>query len=474
MAKGTVKWFDSGKGFGFIEQDESEKDAFVHYSEILEEGFKELEDGQRVEFSTESTDKGLSAVEVRPLQNGDTPVKKSETSSTETTSEEPSVQPDGEEKNLETEVTSTFEQLGLDEKSRENLELAGFDQPRPIQEQTIPPLIEGEDLIGTAPTGTGKTAAFLLPILQKLSEENGDNPRALILAPTHELADQITEEAKNLSETRDLTIDSVYGGTDIYDEMDRLEESVDILVACPGRLRDHMGRNTVKLRDVEIFVLDEADRMCDMGFLPEIKKIMAKLPSRRQNLFFSATIPPEIQSLAKKMMDDPVSVSVGRQAPTKTISHYIIKLKPNQKKKALKQLLDNTDTESVLVFCRTRNTVRNLAKSLRNQGYDACALQGGMDSMAREATLSGFRRQSFKILIATNVAARGLDVQHISHVINYDIPEDPDVYTHRIGRTGRSGVEGKAFTFVTHHDKESLTAIERTIGYEIERGELPS
>lgn len=474
MAKGTVKWFDPGKGFGFIEQDELDEDAFVHYSEILDEGFKKLEDGQRVEFSTETTEKGLSAVEVRPLENGEVASQDPTPSVAEDTSDEASAKPDGEEKNLEDEVTSTFEELGLDEESCQNLEIAGFDQPRPIQEQTIPPLIEGKDLIGTAPTGTGKTGAFLLPIIQRLSKEGGDNPRALILAPTHELADQITEEAKNLSQTRDLTIDSVYGGTDIYDEMDRLKESVDILVACPGRLRDHMGRNTVKLRDVEVFVLDEADRMCDMGFLPEIKKIMAKLPSRRQNLFFSATIPPEIQSLAKAMLNDPVSVSVGRQAPTKTISHYIIKLKPNQKKKALKQLLDNTDTESVLIFCRTRNTVRNLAKSLRNQGYDACALQGGMDSMAREATLSGFRRQSFKILIATNVAARGLDVEHISHVINYDIPEDPDVYTHRIGRTGRSGVEGEAYTFVTHHDKESLTAIERTIGYEIERGQLPS
>jgi ATP-dependent RNA helicase RhlE len=466
MPQGTVKWFDPGKGFGFIEQDESDEDAFVHYSEIQDDdGFKELEDGERVQFQTEDTEKGLSAVDVTRL-NGD------RTNGDDSTASSDQLEHDGENLQQEPEVDN-FSELGLSDRILEHLDEAGFERPRPIQVKTIPSILEGSDLVGTAPTGTGKTAAFILPILQELSGTEGEHPRALILAPTHELADQITEEAKMLSGDMDLTIESVYGGTDVWEEGERLEDPVDILVACPGRLRDHISRNNVKLRDVETFVLDEADRMCDMGFLPEIKKIMAKLPSRRQNLFFSATIPPEIQSLAEDILDNPKRVSVGRQAPTKTISHYVIHVNSNQKRDALKSILDNEETDSVLIFARTRDTVRNLAKTLRNEEYDACALQGGMDSMAREATLSGFRKQSFKILIATNVAARGLDVEHISHVINYDIPEDPDVYTHRIGRTGRSGVEGKAYTFVTNQDQKALNAIENTIGYEIDRADVP-
>ncbi len=463
MAKGKVKWFDPQKGFGFIEQTGGE-DLFVHFSEINMDGYKKLEDGQEVKFESEKTDEGLAAVNVVPLakgdENGSKPKKKID-------------KPEKTE-NLETDVpeVDNFEELGLEERIIEGVDEAGFSSPRPIQIQTIPPLLEDRDLVGTAPTGTGKTAAFLLPIFQKLAGETTGLPRALILAPTHELADQICEEAQLLSQNLDLVVESVYGGTDIFDEIDRLKGQVDVLVACPGRLRDHLSRFTVKLRDVEIFVLDEADRMCDMGFLPEIKKIMHKLPKNRQNLFFSATIPKPIQKLADRILNDPVKVSVGRQAPTKTISHYVIEIPGNKKKKALKKILNNEEVESALVFCRTRNTVRNLAQELREKDYDACGLQGGMDSLAREATLSGFRRQSFRILVATNVAARGLDVEHISHVINYDIPEEPDVYTHRIGRTGRAGVEGEAYTLVTPRDKKYLKAIENTIGYRIDRKNL--
>jgi ATP-dependent RNA helicase RhlE len=469
VKSGTVKWFDNEKGYGFIEK-ESGGDLFVHYSEIKKDGYKTLDDGERVEFEAEETEKGEAAVNVKST-NGETETspETSQNGSQPTTETGDSDRSSSEESAPD----ATFKELGMNDDFLNRLSDEGFDSPRPIQQKAIPSIFDKRDLVGTAPTGTGKTAAFLLPILQRLSKQDWENPRALVLAPTHELADQITEEARMLCPYDDIVIDSVYGGTDIWNEMERLKERVDLLVACPGRLLDHIGRQSVDLSDVEISVLDEADRMCDMGFLPDIKKILRRVPKGRQNLFFSATIPKDIQDLAEEMLEDPVKVSVGEQAPAETISHYLCEVKNGQKPEALKRILDNLETESVLVFCRTRNNVKSVARNLREQGYDASPLQGGMDSMAREATLSGFRRENFKILVATNVAARGLDVEHISHVINYDIPEDPDVYTHRIGRTGRSGSLGDAYTLVTPSDRDSVEAIERTIDDSIERSPVP-
>lgn len=472
MKSGSVKWFDDEKGYGFIEV-ESGDDLFVHYSDIEVDGYKSLNDGDEVQFDTQKTDQGMAAVNVKP-SNGTSTEK---TGQKETFQSDHSSQ-DGANRAQHPEVDEVpFDELGLNDQFLDSLKQAGFNSPRPIQIKSIPPIFQDRDLIGTAPTGTGKTAAFLLPILQLLSEGSpGDdfNPRALVLAPTHELADQITKEADLLCPDESIVVGSVYGGTDIWDEMERFDDRVDLLVACPGRLLDHINRQSVDLSEVEVAVLDEADRMCDMGFLPDIKSILRHVPSNRQNLFFSATIPPDIEELAEEMLEDPVKVSVGQQAPAQTISHYLCEVKKNQKEDALKQLLEHYDTDSVLVFCRTRKNVKSLAKTLRQQGYDAAPLQGGMDSMAREATLSGFRRESFKILIATNVAARGLDVEHISHVINFDVPEDPDVYTHRIGRTGRSGTLGDAYTLATPSDSDYINAIERTIDEKIERKPIPN
>ncbi len=467
MATGNVKWFDADKGYGFIEQDAGD-DIFVHYSEIQIEGFKTLEPDERVQFDITSTDKGPAAVDVEPLEEPAEPSTNGEPVDPDAESDSPSEpEPDF------VDIFDSFDELDLIEPLQEALRKAEFTSPRPIQQKTIPPMLEGKDLVGTAPTGTGKTAAFLLPILQELDQgEAGDEPRALVLAPTHELADQIMEEARMLASNLDVEIVSVYGGTEMTDEIDQLEEPYDLLVACPGRLLDHLNRGNIGLRTVKTFVLDEADRMCDMGFLPDIKRIMRRLPHDQQNLFFSATIPPEIQKLAEQILDDPVRVSVGRQAPTKTIDHFVCFVRDNQKRKAVKSILNRDGRDSVLVFCRTRRTVRKLARTLRKQGYEACPLEGSMENVGREATISGFRNQRFDVLVATNVAARGLDVQHISHVINYDIPEDPDVYTHRIGRTGRAGVEGEAYTLVTKSDRDSLKAIENTIGYRIQRKEL--
>ncbi len=470
MAEGTVKWFDDDKGFGFIEWDDSD-DLFVHYSDIEGDGYKTLEDGNRVTFETKETEKGLAAINVKSL-NGQFSSNGGDAEQHEKKIEEENHTSDDRD---EDSVEVDFKDLGLDEVVLSNLREAGFETPRPIQVKSITPILEGRDLIGTAPTGTGKTAAFLLPILQKLHNGESTTPRALVLAPTHELAEQIAEEARMLSPGLDVSVDSVYGGTDIWDEMERLRnEEIDLLVACPGRLRDHLGRGTADLGKLEVVVLDEADRMCDMGFLPEIKKILKHAPRDRQNLFFSATIPSEIEELAEKMMEKPAKFSVGSQKPAETISHYVCRVKKNEKYDALKSIITNTETESVLVFCRTRDNVRDVARRLREEGYEASPLQGGMEPVARDATLSGFRRQSFNILVSTNVAARGLDVDHISHVINYDVPEDPDVYTHRLGRTGRSGSQGEAYTLVTPEDRSEVDRIQNTIEQTIDQRSVPT
>lgn len=463
MKTGNVKWFDRSKGYGFIQLDDEDEDVFFHQSTLSTNGDVDPEEGDPVKFETEQTDRGIAAERVQLVDA----VDDSSSNGTGSTDE-----PDESTDDAAT-TDTTFGDLGLDIMLKEGVEAAGFTAPRPIQEEVVPTILEGNDLVGTAPTGTGKTAAFLLPMIQKLEGREKDNPGALVLAPTHELAEQITEEASVLSNHLDLDIDSVYGGTDIHAEKERLKEGVDLLVACPGRLLDHMGRNYIELTDVRTFVLDEADRMCDMGFLPDIKKIMRWLPGDRQNLFFSATIPPEIQKLADKILEEPEKVNVGRQAPTSTVDHYVINVSSNEKKDALVTLLNDLDIDSGLIFCRMRKTVKSIANDLRDQGFDACGLQGGMESVARDATLDSFRRERFQLLVATNVAARGLDVEHISHVINYDIPEDPDVYTHRLGRTGRSGREGAAFTLVTPDDRGSLGKIENTIGYDIDRMDLP-
>ncbi len=457
MKTGHVKWFDRSKGYGFIEQDGEEDDVFFHKSTLSTNGDVDPDEGDPVKFNIEDTDDGPAAEQVQLVAH-------QEATSSEGTDEEA-----GDESSSDT----TFGDLGLDIMLKEGVEKAGFTEPRPIQEKVVPVILEERDLVGTAPTGTGKTAAFLLPLIQKLEGRDDGEPGVLVLAPTHELAEQITEEARVLSDHLDLTVDSVYGGTDIHAEKERLKEGVDLLVACPGRLLDLMGRNYVELNDVDAFVLDEADRMCDMGFLPDIKKIMRWLPNDRQNMFFSATIPPEIQNLAEEILQNPKKINVGQQAPTSTVDHYVINVSGNEKKDALKTLLNNLDIRTGLIFCRMRKTVKSIANELRDDGFDACGLQGGMESVARDATLDAFRRERFQLLVATNVAARGLDVEHISHVINYDIPEDPDVYTHRLGRTGRSGREGAAYTLVTRQDRGSLNQIENTIGYDIDRMDLP-
>jgi len=346
---------------------------------------------------------------------------------------------------------------------------AGYVTPTPIQAQAIPPVMEGRDVMGLAQTGTGKTAAFALPILHRLMEGKQGHVRALIVAPTRELAEQIHEAFGVLGrQTRSRSV-TVYGGVNINPQMQKLKSGVEIVVACPGRLLDHIGQGTIDLSQVEVLVLDEADQMFDMGFLPDIRRILKHLPSRRQTLLFSATMPADIRRLAQDILHRPVTVQVGNTAPPVTVSHALYPVTQHLKTPLLLELLHHTDTESVLIFTRTKHRAKRLGEQLEKAGYKAASLQGNLSQNRRQAALDGFRDGSFQILVATDIAARGIDVSQISHVINYDIPDTAEAYVHRIGRTGRAARSGDAFTLVTGEDTVMVRTIERALNTTLER-----
>lgn len=345
----------------------------------------------------------------------------------------------------------------------------GYETPTPIQDKAIPPVLEGRDVLGLAQTGTGKTAAFMLPILQRLRSRPRGTIRALIVAPTRELAEQIHEATKAFGSQTGLRSLTIYGGVGQNPQLKALRSGVEIVVACPGRLLDHLNHDRIDLSNVEICVIDEADRMFDMGFLPDIRRIMRHLPGRRQMLLFSATMPPDIRRLAHDFMHDPVTVQIGHTRPVDTVSHALYPVEKHLKTNMLIELLQHTDTESVLVFTRTKHRAKRLGIQLHGLGYKVASLQGNMSQNQRQNALNGFRDGSFQILIATDIAARGIDVTSISHVINYDIPDTPDAYTHRIGRTGRAARTGDAFTMITGEDEQTVRAIERLLGSRIDR-----
>jgi ATP-dependent RNA helicase RhlE len=346
---------------------------------------------------------------------------------------------------------------------------AGYVTPTPIQDQAIPSVMAGRDVMGLAQTGTGKTAAFALPILHRLMQGNRGKVRALIVAPTRELAEQINEAINDLGKQTQLRSITVYGGVNINPQIDKLKRGVEIVVACPGRLLDHIGQGTIDLSQVEVLVLDEADQMFDMGFLPDIRRILKHLPQQRQTLLFSATMPTEIRGLANDVLRDPVTVQVGSTAPPVTVSHALYPVEQHLKTPLLLELLQHTDTESVLIFTRTKHRAKRLGEQLEKAGYRAASLQGNLSQNRRQAALDGFRDGAFQILVATDIAARGIDVSLISHVVNYDIPDTPEAYIHRIGRTGRAAKTGDAFTLVTSEDTDMVRAIERTLKSSLER-----
>ncbi|MCX6045567.1 MAG: DEAD/DEAH box helicase [Chloroflexi bacterium] len=362
-----------------------------------------------------------------------------------------------------------FESFNLHPQIFAGVRAQSYTTPTPIQVQTIPPGLEGRDILGLAQTGTGKTAAFVLPILQRLMNGPRGRIRALIVAPTRELAEQIHETIVMLGKKTGLRSVTVYGGVGIVPQIRALRGQTEIVIACPGRLLDHIGQGTIDLKAIEVLVLDEADRMFDMGFLPDVRRILRHLPAQRQTMLFSATMPEDIRQLAGEVLNDPVTAEINFEGPPKTVSHALYPVQSARKTDMLMQLLKQTDTESVLIFTRTKHRAKKLADHLHAAGYKSVALQGNMAQNARQAAMNGFRNGIYKIMVATDIAARGIDVSQISHVINYDIPDTADAYTHRIGRTGRAAKTGDAYTLVSQEDAEMVREIERALGTKIER-----
>ena len=366
-----------------------------------------------------------------------------------------------------------FTQFALSPLVQQGVADAGFTEPRPIQAQTIPAVLAGSDVMGLAQTGTGKTAAFALPIIEKLHGKRRPGPRALVLAPTRELATQIHADFERLAKHTRLKAVTVYGGVSERPQVRALQSQPDVVIACPGRLLDLFQQGKAMLAQIQTLVLDEADQMFDMGFLPDIQSILQALPGKRQNLLFAATMPKEIRSLADRILDKPHVVELASTSPASTIEHALYRVSSDEKIDLLKHLLAAPDFTSAIVFLRTKHRAKRLGLQLEKFGHKAVALQGNMTQGQRDRAMSGFREGRFDVLVATDIASRGIDVAGVSHVINFDVPNTPEAYTHRIGRTGRSEQTGKAFTLASREEAGAVKAIERNIGSPIRRLEMP-
>ncbi|MGH8668348.1 MAG: DEAD/DEAH box helicase [Burkholderiales bacterium] len=370
----------------------------------------------------------------------------------------------------------SFDQLGLSAELQRAVREQGYTDPTPIQAQAIPVVLAGRDLLGAAQTGTGKTAGFALPILQLLSSKanSSHSParhpvRVLIITPTRELAAQVEQDIRTYGKFVSVKTSLVYGGVGMQPQIDALRRGVDILVATPGRLLDHVQQKTVDLRQVEILVLDEADRMLDMGFIHDIRRILALLPAKRQNLLFSATFPDEIRKLAGSFMKDPVTVEVARRnTPAELVAQVAHPVDAGRKRELLAHLVKSNDWRQVLVFVKTKHGANRLAQQLSREGVQADAIHGNKSQNARTRALADFKAGEMRVLVATDIAARGLDIEALPHVVNYDLPHVAEDYVHRIGRTGRAGAEGEAVTLVSHEDRPLMAAIERLMNRSVE------
>jgi ATP-dependent RNA helicase RhlE len=350
---------------------------------------------------------------------------------------------------------------------------AGYETATPIQEAAIPAALRGRDIIGTAQTGTGKTAAFVLPILNKLLDGPRGIPRALIVTPTRELAEQIHQVIRALSVGTKLRSTTIYGGVGTNRQVKALKDGVEILVACPGRLLDLMQQRYARMEKIEILVLDEADRMFDMGFLPDVRRIIKAVPAQRQTMLFSATFPPEVELLASQSLTNPQRISMGISKPANTVAHALYPVPSHLKSALLIKLLKQIDSDSVLVFTRTKHRADKVARQIAHSGFRVTSLHGNRTQGQREQALHGFKTGHFPIMVATDIAARGLDIDSITHVINYDMPDTADAYIHRIGRTGRAQRTGDAFTLVIDEDRDMIRTLERIMGQPLKRETLP-
>jgi superfamily II DNA/RNA helicase len=363
-----------------------------------------------------------------------------------------------------------FADLGLSDELLQAVEAAGYDTPTPIQAQAIPAVQMMKDIIAIAQTGTGKTASFVLPMIDILhhGRRRALMPRSLILEPTRELAAQVAENFEKYGKNHDLKMALLIGGVQMGDQVKALDEGVDVLIATPGRLMDLFERGKILLTGCDLLVIDEADRMLDMGFIPDIEFICTKLPATRQTLLFSATMPPPIKKLADKFLTNPKYIEVARPATANVnIAQYKVKVKAKDKRDTLRHLLRSDDVGSALIFCNRKTTVRELAKSLNRDGFAVGEIHGDMDQSSRNAELQRFKDGKINILCASDVAARGLDIKGVSHVFNFDTPWHPDDYVHRIGRTGRAGAKGRAFTLVAEEDAEAIANVEKLTGMKI-------
>ncbi len=365
-----------------------------------------------------------------------------------------------------------FSEFKIDAQLKRNLTAMGFEHPTPIQGATVPAALTGRDILGSAETGTGKTAAFLLPLLQKLLDSPPSrNPRGLVLVPTRELALQVTEQASQLSRGLNLRVATIYGGVGINPQIQALKKGVDVVIATPGRLLDHVGRRNIRFDDVLVFVLDEADRMLDIGFLPDIRRVVRLLPAERQTMLFSATLQP-IVSLSREVTRDPVRVEVEKTITPDAITQALYPVPGHLKFQLLQKLLQDENLESVLIFTRTKRRADNIVRKLKRDKISATVIHGDRSQGQRVRALESFRRGKTRVLVATDIAARGIDVEGISHVINYDVPQQAEDYVHRIGRTGRAQAVGAAYTFVAPDDERMVHRIEYVLGRKLPRRQV--
>lgn len=348
------------------------------------------------------------------------------------------------------------------------LDNSGYTSPTPIQEQSIPPVLAGRDLLGLAQTGTGKTAAFVLPLLQRLHTGPKGKVRALIIAPTRELAEQTHNYIVKMAKHTHLRSMVIYGGVSKTPQINTIRKGAEIVVACPGRLLDLVNTKVINLSTVEMLILDEADHMFDHGFLPDIRRILSKVPRQRQTLVFSATMPKEIRSLAEDILTNPATVQINHTLPTASISHSLYQVEQRNKTSLLQKILLKKELTTAIVFTKTKHKAKSLAYQLQKNGCRATSLQGNLSQQQRQLALEGFKNGTYNVLVATDIAARGIDVSGISHVINFDMPATAETYTHRTGRTGRASCTGEAYTFATPDDNKMTRTLERSLGKKLE------